>query len=153
MSGSFNRRRVAEIIRASQADWRRGYDLGKKRQGCGNRTLDTFSPEFQEGYRRGYDESLGRKSPEVKPAPPRMSPEEESREQSARGIHLAQNDPFIPVEVLAKCHPSFRQAYNKALADAEQEYDGGGRDYWNHEHDDLPGLADIAEEYRREPEY
>lgn len=123
MSGSFNQRRVADIIRASQSEWREGYELGKKRQGCGNRRLDECSRSFQDGYYRGYNESLGKKPPTTKPAPPRMSPEEESRAQAERGAYMGKHDPFgVPEHVLAKCHPAFREAYVRVLY-GEQDRD------------------------------
>ncbi len=128
MSGSFNQRRVADIIRVSQTEWRTGYDLGKKRQGCGNRSLDTFSRAFREGYRRGYDESLGKKSPEVKQAPPRMSPVDEEKAQRERARHLAKRDPDIPEIVLEKCHPAFREEYHKYLRQEEEALDYRWRD-------------------------
>lgn len=113
MSGSFNQRRVAEIIRTSQSDWRNGYELGKKRQGAGGKSLEQCSKSFRDGYYRGYNESLGKKLPEIKQAPKRMTPEEESQAQRERARYLANHDPDIPESVLEKCHPAFREEYRK----------------------------------------
>ncbi len=133
MSGSFNQRRVAEIIRASQSDWREGYELGKKRQGAGRRNLEQCSLAFRDGYYRGYNESLGKKLPEMKPAPQRMSPEEETQAQRERARYLAKHDPDIPESVLAKCHPAFRDEYSKRLRLEEEalEFHMYKEDQWN----------------------
>lgn len=115
MSGSFRIRRVDEIVRASQTEWRQGYELGKKRQGCGSRSLDRCSAAFRDGYYTGYNESLGKKPPAIRAAPERMSPEEEESAQRIRARYLATNDPDIPGHVLEKCHPAFREEYRNML--------------------------------------
>lgn len=120
MSRSFNQRRgVAEIIRESQAEWRRGYAQGLKGRNGQAFGIDRCSLSFRDGFSRGRDEYLGVAQ---KPLPrvSRLTPENLALAEKERGAEMARRDPYIPEEVLVKCHPAFRTEYLRQLMLAEE---------------------------------
>jgi hypothetical protein len=125
MSGSLNQWRVAEIIRLSQQQWRKGYDLGKSGATMRPAKLETMLPEFREGYLRGRDEYLGIPKIPLPRAPRRMSEEENAKIQAERGRHLAKTDLCLhQSEDLDKCHPAFIKAFWEEyhrLVDTEED--------------------------------
>lgn len=119
MSGSFHQQHVAEIIRASQKEWRDGYNLGKK-GGKKKGNPHYRSAAYQDGYNRGWNEFLGiatelPKTYERK----RLTPKEIANEQYYRGYYLGEHGEYYTDEFLLKLPASFREGYLRGFADAE----------------------------------
>lgn len=117
MGGSFNQRRVADIIRASQQEWRTGYEQGKK--GIKPFGADSWRASFRDGFYRGRDEFLG-KGPQPLPLAPPRNPQEIADQQKERGRHMAKQGLWVNNTELEKCHPDFRRSYQQVLDDEER---------------------------------
>ncbi|MDB5260710.1 MAG: hypothetical protein JWN37_941 [Candidatus Nomurabacteria bacterium] len=157
--GSFNRRSDYQI-RLSQATWRTHYDLGKSGHVLEEAAIEKLSPTARDGYTSGWAKFFGMSPEPIKPAPPRMTREEENRAQYERGNHMGREAEstgnYLPEDLLSKCHPEFVRGYH----DGERASDPIDDDVdWVDSYLDRPltseenRLADIAAEYRVDPEY
>ena len=131
MRSSFTTKRAVDvIIKSSQAEWKLGYEMGRK-QGASlsdqKLASRNYSASFRDGHRRGRDELLGKPIPSIPYVTVTCQPPKEiALEQTDRGDHLGNQyaedgKEELSVEALSACHPSFAKAYIRAFSKATDE--------------------------------
>ena len=132
-SSFYNQARAVDvIIKSSQAEWKLGYEMGRK-QGASlsdqKLASRNYSASFRDGHRRGRNELLGIPEESI-PLAERVvqTPEEIAKIQYERGEFLGRrngrNCDELSEETLRACHPAFVKGYYHALALYEDSFVG-----------------------------